>query len=425
MLHDGQTEPRAADGLGAALVHAVKPLENAALAVLRDADAGVAHGENDGAVLRRDGDIDAPAGAVVLDGVVAEIVNDAVEKLRYALHRRAHALERERHVGARGLRLQTVHGVFRDAEKIAGLEHIFLTARVEPGEINDILDELRHAAGLGADLSGEGLYVLRLRKAAFEQLRISGDGVQRRFQLMGNIRRELLPDERGALDLGAVAPELRLLRGNAPQKRLDLAVLVPFIILHRVVRVNGVDGRDNLFCQPRGEQEREHEREQRHKADRLREPKHERPERELHDRETEHRPVRQPLRGVKLAVGERRGVTARLARAGLKRLADLLALEMVFHARGVRLGVEEHRAVRADPGDAVIVGRKAGKVVLAAERHALRGERRFRVQLLHLHAGKVVIRYAHDKDERREKHRERRAPDSGEDFPAHFAPSIL
>ena len=249
--------------------------------------------------------------------------------------------------------------------------------------------------------------------------------MQRRFQLVGNIRRELLPDERGALDLGAVAPELRLLRGNAPQKRLDLAVLVPFIILHRVVRVNGVDGRDDLFCQPRGEQEREHERKQRHKTDRLREPEHERPERELHDRETEHRPVRQPLRGVKLAVGERRGVAARLARAGLERLPDLLAFKMVLHARGVRLGVEEHRAVRADPGDAVIAGRKAGKVVLAAERHALRGERRFRMQLLHLHAGKVVIRYAHDKDERREKHRERRAPDSGEDFPAHFAPSIL
>ena len=98
---------------------------------------------------------------------------------------------------------------------------------------------------------------------------------------------------------------------------------------------------------------------------------------------------------------------------------------MVFHARGVRPGVEEHRAVRVDPGDAAVAGRKAGEVVLAAERHALRGERRFRVELLHLHAGKVVIRYAHDKDERRGEHRERRAPDGGEYFPAHFTPSIL
>ena len=117
---------------------------------------------------------------------------------------------------------------------------------------------------------------------------------------MGDVRGELLPDERGALDLGAVAPELRLLRGDAPQKRLDLAVLVLLIILHRVVRVNGIDGRDDFFCEPRGEQEREPKREQRHKADRLRKPEHKRPERELHDRETEHRPVRQTLRGVKL-----------------------------------------------------------------------------------------------------------------------------
>ena len=228
-----------------------------------------------------------------------------------------------------------------------------------------------------------------------------------------------------SLDLGTVAPELRLLRGDAPQKRLDLAVLVLFIILHRVVRVNGIDGRDDFFCEPRGEQEREPKREQRHKADRLSKPEHKRPERELHDRETEHRPVWQTLRGVKLAVGKRGGVAARLARAVLERLTDLLALEMVFHARGVRPGVEEHRAVRVDPGDAVVAGRKAGEVVLAAERHALRGERRFRVELLHLHAGKVVIRYAHDKDERRGEHRERRAPDGGEYFPAHFTPSIL
>ena len=116
------------------------------------------------------------------------------------------------------------------------------------------------------------------------------------------------------------------------QKRLDLAVLVLFIILHRVVRVNGIDGRDDFFCEPRGEQEREPKREQRHKADRLRKPEHKRPERELHDRETEHRPVRQTLRGVKLAVGKRGGVAARLARAVLESLPDLLALEMVFHA---------------------------------------------------------------------------------------------
>ena len=108
--------------------------------------------------------------------------------------------------------------------------------------------------------------------------------MQRRFELVGDVCGELLPDERGALDLGAVTPELRLLRGDAPQKRLDLAVLVLLIILHRVVRVNGIDGRDDLFCEPRGKEERESQREQRHKADRLGKAEHERPERKLHNR---------------------------------------------------------------------------------------------------------------------------------------------
>ena len=242
--------------------------------------------------------------------------------------------------------------------------------------------------------------------------------MQRRFQLVGDVRGKLLPDERGAFDLGAVAAELRLLRGDAPQQRLDLAVLVPFIILHRIVRVNGVDRRDDLFCQPRGKEERERQRQQRHKTDRLGKAEHERPERKLHRGETQHAPVRETLRGVKLPVGERGGVAPRFARAGFERLPDLLALEMVFHAGGVRLVIEKDRAVRGDPRDPAVAGQPV-QIVRAGERHALRGKRRFGVELLHLHAGEIVVGYAHDKDERREKHRERRAPDGGENF-LHF-----
>ena len=41
VLDDGKAQPRTAGGLGAALVHAIEPLKNPILAVLRNADAVV------------------------------------------------------------------------------------------------------------------------------------------------------------------------------------------------------------------------------------------------------------------------------------------------------------------------------------------------------------------------------------------------
>ena len=73
VLDDGQTQSRAAGGLGVALVHPVEPLKHAALVLRRDADAGIRHGDTGIVALAGHMDGDAAAVHVVLDGIVAQV----------------------------------------------------------------------------------------------------------------------------------------------------------------------------------------------------------------------------------------------------------------------------------------------------------------------------------------------------------------
>lgn len=76
-----QAETRAADFLGVALVDAVEALEDAALVGIRDADAGIHDGERDGLAILPDGNGDAAAGNVILDRVVAEVIDHLLQQL--------------------------------------------------------------------------------------------------------------------------------------------------------------------------------------------------------------------------------------------------------------------------------------------------------------------------------------------------------
>ena len=76
MLDDGETEAGAAAGLGAAFVYAVEALEDAGLVLRGDANAGVGDGEGNFVRSVLYGNSDATAGAVILDGVVREVVDD-------------------------------------------------------------------------------------------------------------------------------------------------------------------------------------------------------------------------------------------------------------------------------------------------------------------------------------------------------------
>ena len=75
VLDDGQPQAGAAGGFAPALIHPVKALKHTGLRFFRDADAVVFHGEGAVAVPGAGGnDLDFAAGAVVADGVVAQVL---------------------------------------------------------------------------------------------------------------------------------------------------------------------------------------------------------------------------------------------------------------------------------------------------------------------------------------------------------------
>ena len=82
VLDNGEPQPSASRRFGAAFVHPVKPLENALLLVQGNADAGIAHGQQDSVLLLLHIHSDASPSPVILDGVVAEIVHHTVQQLR-------------------------------------------------------------------------------------------------------------------------------------------------------------------------------------------------------------------------------------------------------------------------------------------------------------------------------------------------------
>ena len=78
MLDDGQTESRAAGGLGVALIDAVEALKDPALVLGCNADAGIKNRDGGFLLAVFYVDADASAGTVIFDGIVAEIVKHLI-----------------------------------------------------------------------------------------------------------------------------------------------------------------------------------------------------------------------------------------------------------------------------------------------------------------------------------------------------------
>ena len=70
--------------------------------------------------------------------------------------------------------------------------------------------------------------------------------------------------------------------------------------------------------------------------------------------------------------------------AGFQRLLHLFAVGVVFHARLLRLTVEQHRTVGGDPGYAAAVDVHIIKIIRAGGLDALRGKVDLHIELIHL-----------------------------------------
>ena len=80
VLDNGKAEARSSGLTRMALIDPVEALENAALVLRRDADAGVLHGHDRAVRCAVDGHIHAAALTVILDGVVTEVIDDLRSK---------------------------------------------------------------------------------------------------------------------------------------------------------------------------------------------------------------------------------------------------------------------------------------------------------------------------------------------------------
>ena len=189
VLDDGKAEARAAACLRVALVHAVEALEDAALVLRRDADARIGHGDERLAVPFTDAHGHAATLDVVLDGVVAEVIDDLVQKPPYASDGLAPALDGDRDVLLRRRGLEIVRRLLRKREQVDRLARHFV-ALVELGQADDVADQRDKALRFFPDMADEAGDVLLLHHTVFQQLRAADDALQRRFELVRHVRRE-------------------------------------------------------------------------------------------------------------------------------------------------------------------------------------------------------------------------------------------
>ena len=188
MLDDRQTEAGAADLLGMALVYAVEALEDAFLIRLRDADTGIgdrkdrlltgaAHLHTDFAVF-----------LIILNRIVAEIIEHFLNDHRNAVHRCRIALKRHGDMLALRSGGKLLLDIARNLIEIKRQDFFGKAFVIKARQPDDILDQRDHACGFIADALCKSADILFLDHAGFHHIGNAVDRGQRRFQLMRNIR---------------------------------------------------------------------------------------------------------------------------------------------------------------------------------------------------------------------------------------------
>ena len=237
LLDDGKPQPGAAGGLAAAFVHPVEPLKDAALGLFGDADAVVLHREIGVALPGAAGLQQDPApGPVVADGVVAQVLAELFQQAGGALNLGALAPEIQGDVGPTGVHLQALGALPRDDRQVHRLHHggIVGAARgVQMGQLDDVVHQPQHPAGLAVDLLPEGGHVLGPGQPGLDHLGVARNAGQRRLELVAHVGRELPPQAILPVVLGVeilhLPPDLPVLLRQTPHHGLELVLHVPLV----------------------------------------------------------------------------------------------------------------------------------------------------------------------------------------------------
>lgn len=163
MLDDGQPQPGAAAGM--TFIHPVKPLEHPLLRLRRDADAGIRHGQPSPLGRLLHGDPHAAALPVIGHGIVTEVVDNLLHDLGNAPDQGLTAPQLHGYLLFLRRRSQLSKDVFRLPVKLHRLPGARGAALVQPGELDDIIDQADKPFRLPMDVAGKMRHIPGLDQA--------------------------------------------------------------------------------------------------------------------------------------------------------------------------------------------------------------------------------------------------------------------
>ncbi len=206
--HDRQPQAQPLVPVPVRALDLVELLEDAGPVLLRDADAGVAHLQDDAARAAARAD-QHPAGIGVADGVGHEVAQDALEEHRVGAHDDAGGDEAQREPLLLGRRGEVVGEAVEERLQRHGPRARIDRARVQPRDVEHLAEQrLQRADGAG-DAAGE-LAALVVAGALGQRRGEESERVQRLAQVVARGGEEARLGEVGAVGLAA---RLRLARG--------------------------------------------------------------------------------------------------------------------------------------------------------------------------------------------------------------------
>ena len=145
---------------------------------------------------------DPSAGAVVANGIVAQVEAQLLQQALVALYGQVLALGQQGNVGLLGVQGQALGAAAGQRQQghrgELGLLRClplggFAAHVVQLAQLDDVGHQRLQAGGLGADAPGEYGHILRLGHAGFDQLGVTGNAGERGFQLVAHVGGEFPP----------------------------------------------------------------------------------------------------------------------------------------------------------------------------------------------------------------------------------------
>ena len=194
-----------------AFVHPVKTLKDPALFTFWNADSIVYHTVKRMSLTVSDHDTHMPILFCITDRIIRNVKKHFIQYMADALDFLGISSKFQGYIFLFRRMTEIVLYIFRKLIKVHFLKRNFTVAFIQSGQLYDICYQIGQTHSLMINPSGKFLYMICRNHSVHHQLRISGNGHQRRFQLMGYIGRKFFPDFFGLFQLFYLLPDLTVL----------------------------------------------------------------------------------------------------------------------------------------------------------------------------------------------------------------------